>query len=82
MNPLKTKIINELKSVLKEGQFTMNQTVLEQHGTDESYHATSLPDVVVFPENFFGDGVYRHFIKHDAFPHKINSVAGASKYVN
>ncbi|MGE7780227.1 FAD-binding oxidoreductase [Peribacillus sp. NPDC097264] len=43
-------LVNALKEVLSESQVTENQTVRELHGRDESYHATSLPDIVVFPE--------------------------------
>jgi len=44
-------IIAELKSVLKDEQVTINQTVRELHGRDESYHSPRLPDTVVFPES-------------------------------
>ncbi|MGE7120699.1 FAD-binding oxidoreductase [Peribacillus sp. NPDC046944] len=43
-------LVKALKEVLSESQVTENQTVRELHGRDESYHATSLPDIVVFPE--------------------------------
>ncbi|MGE7602963.1 FAD-binding oxidoreductase [Peribacillus sp. NPDC097675] len=43
-------VLNALKEVLSESQVTENQTVRELHGRDESYHAVSLPDIVVFPE--------------------------------
>lgn len=35
---------------LSEGQVTLNETVRELHGRDESYHSMKLPDIVVFPE--------------------------------
>jgi len=43
-------IIEALKAVLKENQVTINETVRELHGRDESYHEMRLPDIVVFPE--------------------------------
>lgn len=43
-------LVKALKEVLSESQVTENLTVRELHGRDESYHATSLPDIVVFPE--------------------------------
>lgn len=43
-------IVNALKGVLAEEQITVNQTVRELHGRDESYHEESLPDLVVFPK--------------------------------
>lgn len=42
-------IVKKLKQLLPDDQVSINQTVREQHGKDESYHAESLPDVVVFP---------------------------------
>ncbi|MEH6948232.1 FAD-linked oxidase C-terminal domain-containing protein [Bacillus sp. JJ634] len=44
------ELVFALRSVLSESQVTVNQTILEQHSKDESYHAPSLPDIVVFPE--------------------------------
>lgn len=43
------EVVSALRSVLAESQVTMNQTILEQHSSDESYHSASLPDIVVFP---------------------------------
>lgn len=43
------EVVSALRSVLSESQVTMNQTILEQHSIDESYHSASLPDIVVFP---------------------------------
>ena len=42
-------IVEALKNVLTEEQVTVNETVRELHGRDESYHAMQLPDIVVFP---------------------------------
>ncbi|MFJ7669270.1 FAD-binding oxidoreductase [Lysinibacillus sp. NPDC097195] len=42
-------VVSALRSVLSESQVTTNQTILEQHSSDESYHSSSLPDIVVFP---------------------------------
>ncbi|MGW6664167.1 MULTISPECIES: FAD-linked oxidase C-terminal domain-containing protein [Peribacillus] len=50
MEAASVNLINALKEVLSENQVTENQTVRELHGRDESYHAVSLPDIVVFPE--------------------------------
>ncbi len=43
--------VKELKSLLAEDRVTTNQTILEQHSRDESYHTPHLPDVVAFPES-------------------------------
>ncbi|MFJ7934038.1 FAD-binding oxidoreductase [Sporosarcina sp. NPDC096371] len=43
------KIVEALRYILKEDQVTVNETVRELHGRDESYHAMQLPDIVVFP---------------------------------
>ena len=42
------RLVNELKGVLPEDRVVINTTVRELHSKDESYHASSLPDVVVF----------------------------------
>ncbi|RLL40602.1 FAD-binding protein [Oceanobacillus piezotolerans] len=44
-------ILNALKSKLADEQVTTNQTVRELHSRDETYHETSLPDIVVFPKS-------------------------------
>ena len=44
-------LFEELQHILKPEQVTQNETLLEQHSKDESYHTPSLPDIVVFPEN-------------------------------
>ncbi|MEK3936253.1 FAD-linked oxidase C-terminal domain-containing protein [Sporosarcina sp. FSL W7-1349] len=44
------QIVQSLQNVLTVSQVTVNQTVRELHGRDESYHTPSLPDIVVFPE--------------------------------
>ncbi|XXM71306.1 FAD-binding oxidoreductase [Lysinibacillus sphaericus] len=44
-------LLQELKKVLDRHQVTVNATVLEQHGKDESYHHPFSPDIVVFPES-------------------------------
>ncbi|MBY7143183.1 FAD-binding protein [Virgibacillus sp. NKC19-3] len=46
-----TNVIHGLEKWLRKDQVTMNETVLEEHSTDESYHTPSSPAVVVFPEN-------------------------------
>jgi D-lactate dehydrogenase (cytochrome) len=43
-------ILNALKGKLSDKQITTNQTVRELHSRDETYHQTSLPDMVVFPK--------------------------------
>ncbi|TKI79738.1 FAD-binding oxidoreductase, partial [Bacillus wiedmannii] len=44
------RLVNELKGVLPEDRVVVNTTVRELHSKDESYHTSSLPDVVVFPK--------------------------------
>ena len=44
-------IVNQLKGILMEEQVSTNETVRELHGKDESHHAMSLPDIVVFPRS-------------------------------
>jgi D-lactate dehydrogenase (cytochrome) len=43
--------IDELKRVIGEECVSVNETILELHGRDESYHEPRLPDVVVFPRD-------------------------------
>ncbi|MBM7584526.1 D-lactate dehydrogenase (cytochrome) [Bacillus pakistanensis] len=51
MNTLDNSLIDKLKEFLTDHQVTTNKTILEQHGKDESYHGSSSPDLVVFPES-------------------------------
>ena len=41
----------ELKIFLQNDQVSVNLTVRELHSKDESYHDSSLPDIVVYPKN-------------------------------
>ncbi|WP_339227490.1 FAD-linked oxidase C-terminal domain-containing protein [Oceanobacillus sp. FSL K6-2867] len=50
MNQRLTAIISELHKTLRKNQITTNETVLELHSKDESYHTPSKPNVVIFPE--------------------------------
>lgn len=45
------QVIQALKEKLADDQFSTNQTVKELHSKDETYHQTSLPDIVVFPKS-------------------------------
>ncbi|MFJ7950250.1 FAD-binding oxidoreductase [Lysinibacillus sp. NPDC096418] len=45
------QIVGQLKSILEDEQVSTNKTVRELHGKDESHHAASLPDIVVFPRS-------------------------------
>lgn len=42
--------IEELRSVIRGDRVSTNETILQQHSKDESYHRSSLPQVVVYPE--------------------------------
>lgn len=44
-------VVSALKGILKDEQVTVNETVLELHSKDESYHEGKLPDIVVFPSS-------------------------------
>ncbi|MGP4060232.1 FAD-binding oxidoreductase [Halobacillus sp. H74] len=44
-------LLDELKAFLRDEQVTTNETILEHHSKDESYHAGNNPDIVVFPES-------------------------------
>ncbi|MDY0393338.1 FAD-binding oxidoreductase [Virgibacillus halophilus] len=39
----------ELNQIIPKKQISKNQTLLEQHSRDESYHQPCLPEAVVFP---------------------------------
>ncbi|QQE77508.1 FAD-binding oxidoreductase [Alicyclobacillus sp. SO9] len=43
--------IGDLTALLGTSKVTDNETVLQHHSHDESYHQAVLPDVVVFPES-------------------------------
>ncbi|MFB4169401.1 FAD-binding oxidoreductase [Virgibacillus sp. JSM 102003] len=45
------KLFEELQQVLAADRVTMNDTILEQHSSDESYHKPHSPELVVFPES-------------------------------
>ncbi|MEG0450628.1 MAG: FAD-linked oxidase C-terminal domain-containing protein [Lysinibacillus sp.] len=45
------ELVNQLHTVLAAEQISTNETVRELHGKDESHHAMSLPDIVVFPRS-------------------------------
>jgi len=45
------KFVGSLKSIVGDGNVSTAEAVREQHGHDESYHPTALPDVVVHPLN-------------------------------
>lgn len=42
-------LITALREKLTEDQISTNETIRTLHGKDETYHETSLPDLVVFP---------------------------------
>lgn len=42
--------LEELKNKLSDEQVSVNETVRQQHGRDESYHHTCPPEAVVFPK--------------------------------
>lgn len=44
------QLLIELRALLGKERVSQNDTVLEQHSRDESYHKPVLPDVVVFPK--------------------------------
>ncbi|MGB6777128.1 MAG: FAD-linked oxidase C-terminal domain-containing protein [Planococcus citreus] len=48
--PHQEKILDNLAEFLASEQISVNETIKELHGRDESYHAMQLPDIVVFPE--------------------------------
>src|SRR5699024_6157677 len=46
---IKLPAIEELINVLDESRVSTNETILQQHSEDESYHRSALPQVVVYP---------------------------------
>lgn len=63
-----TQLYEELTKLLPEEQVTMNQTILEQHSKDESYHTPHLPDAVVFPKNAEDVSVIMQFASEREIP--------------
>ena len=45
-----SSIVDELREFLGD-RVSTSDAVREQHGHDESYHATALPDAVAFPQS-------------------------------
>ncbi len=43
-------LLHKLQEILGVTRISTNDTILQQHSRDESYHTPVLPDVVVFPE--------------------------------
>lgn len=43
-------MIKDLEKILSKKRVSTNETILEHHSKDESYHTPHVPDVVVFPE--------------------------------
>lgn len=44
-------LVEELVQIVSDDRVTINETILEQHSKDESFHSPTLPDAVVFPIN-------------------------------
>ncbi|WP_226582754.1 FAD-binding oxidoreductase [Halobacillus litoralis] len=51
MKTSSNSFLYELRNLLREDQVSTNETILDHHSKDESYHKASRPDVVVFPES-------------------------------
>ncbi|UOR10401.1 FAD-binding oxidoreductase [Halobacillus amylolyticus] len=51
MNLTESNLYEELRGFLQDHQVTKNETQIEQHSHDESYHKASSPNLVVFPES-------------------------------
>lgn len=61
--------IEEIRKILSEEQVTVNETLLEQHSHDESYHTPHLPDMVIYPRDTaeVSAGVMRMSMKYQSF---------------
>ncbi|SIS39977.1 FAD-binding oxidoreductase [Salimicrobium flavidum] len=46
-----SEVLAQLTEILEEDQISTNDTILEHHSKDESYHAAHLPEVVLFPRS-------------------------------
>ncbi|WP_423798636.1 FAD-binding oxidoreductase [Neobacillus sp. SAB-20_R2A] len=44
-------LFKELKQFVPEDRLSTNETILENHSKDESFHPACRPDIVVFPKN-------------------------------
>ncbi|MFC4559028.1 FAD-binding oxidoreductase [Virgibacillus kekensis] len=44
-------LLEDLQQLLGGDRVSENETILEQHSKDESYHTPHIPDIVVYPEN-------------------------------
>ncbi len=49
MSLTQENLVNHLHNFLSKDQVSINETVLELHSKDESYHKPHLPEVVVYP---------------------------------
>ncbi|MFD1066140.1 FAD-binding oxidoreductase [Oceanobacillus locisalsi] len=45
------QVIQALDAILASDQISTNDTVKELHSRDETYHQTSLPDIIVYPKS-------------------------------
>ncbi|WP_197431606.1 FAD-binding oxidoreductase [Lentibacillus sp. JNUCC-1] len=45
------ELVKALENIMAAERVSVNETLLDQHGSDESYHKSHAPDVVVYPEN-------------------------------
>lgn len=45
------QLVSALLSFLTDEQVSINETILDLHSKDESYHKGSHPDIVVYPKN-------------------------------